>query len=72
MIAYMFVCAAIDRSPNILGNAVILLVGTEVVATTDCALDLAVVGEFLDATVIKRQRRIELEAQFDYLESIAR
>lgn len=44
----------------------------EVVATTDFALDLAVVGSILDATVIKRQRRIELEAQFDYLESTTR
>ncbi|WP_254544933.1 SRPBCC family protein [Halomarina pelagica] len=44
----------------------------EIVATTDFALDLAVVGSILDATVIKRQRRIELEAQFDYLESTTR
>lgn len=42
--------------------------GTEVEATTDFALDVALVGDFLDATVIKRQRRKELEAQFDYLE----
>jgi uncharacterized radical SAM superfamily Fe-S cluster-containing enzyme len=42
--------------------------GTEVTATTEFALDVAVVGSVLDATVIKRQRRKELEAQFDYLE----
>jgi hypothetical protein len=42
--------------------------GTAVEATTDFALDVALVGDFLDATVIKRQRRRELEAQFDYLE----
>lgn len=43
--------------------------GSEVTATTDFALDLALVGQILDATVIKRQRRHELEAQFDWLES---
>jgi hypothetical protein len=42
--------------------------GTEVRATTEFAVDVALVGEILDATVIKRQRRKELEAQFDYLE----
>jgi hypothetical protein len=42
--------------------------GTEVTATTEFALDVALVGEVLDATVITRQRRKELEAQFDYLE----
>jgi hypothetical protein len=44
--------------------------GTTVTATTEFALDVAVVGELLDATVIKRQRRKELEAQFDYLEEV--
>lgn len=43
---------------------------TTVTATTDFALDASVVGPLLDATVIKRQRRKELEAQFDYLESV--
>jgi hypothetical protein len=43
--------------------------GTEITATTDFALDLALVGQILDATVIKRQRRSELESQFDWLES---
>jgi len=42
--------------------------GTEVTASTDFALDLALVGAVLDATVIKRQRRKELEMQFDWLE----
>ena len=42
--------------------------GSEVSATTDFELDLALVGQILDATVIKRQRRHELEAQFDWLE----
>jgi len=43
--------------------------GCEVTATTDFALDVAIVGQILDATVIKRQRRHELESQFDWLES---
>jgi len=43
--------------------------GTRVEATTDFALDVALVGDLLDATVIKRQRRKELDAQFDYLEA---
>jgi len=42
--------------------------GTELRATTTFALDVALVGEVLDATVIKRQRRKELTSQFDYLE----
>jgi hypothetical protein len=42
--------------------------GTEVTAETEFALDLALVGQVLDATVIKRQRTRELEAQFDWLE----
>ena len=42
--------------------------GTEVRARTAFAVDVALVGEILDATVVKRQRRTELEAQFDYLE----
>jgi len=43
--------------------------GTEITATTDFALDVALVGQILDATVIKRQRRHELESQFDWLEA---
>lgn len=42
--------------------------GTEVTATTEFALDVAVVGDFLDSTVIERQRKKELGAQFDWLE----
>jgi len=41
--------------------------GSEVTATTEFALDVALVGEILDTTVIKRQRRHELESQFDRL-----
>ncbi|MDY7081254.1 MAG: SRPBCC family protein [Halobacteria archaeon] len=41
---------------------------TEVKAETDFVLDVAVVGSFLDSTVIKMQRKRELDAQFDYLE----
>lgn len=42
--------------------------GTTVTATTEyAALDLAVVGQLLDSTVVDRQRRKELEAQFDWL-----
>lgn len=40
---------------------------TEVTATTEFQVDVALVGMILDATVIKRQRRRELAAQFEYL-----
>jgi len=41
---------------------------TSVTATTEHeAVDLAVVGPVLDSTVIERQRRKELTAQFDWL-----
>lgn len=40
---------------------------TTLKATTEFALDVALVGLILDATVIKRQRRKELSAQFKYL-----
>jgi len=43
--------------------------GSEVTATTDFALDVALIGQILDATVINRQRRAELNSQFDWLES---
>lgn len=43
--------------------------GTELSATTTFALDVALVGGVLDATVISRQRRRELEVQFDYVEA---
>lgn len=42
---------------------------TTVLATTDFALDANVVGPILDSTIISRQRRKELDDQFDYLES---
>ena len=45
--------------------------GTRIEATTEFALDVALVGEMLDATIIKRQRRRELDAQFDHLEAVA-
>lgn len=41
--------------------------GCEVVATTTFAIDVALVGPLMDATVIKRQRRKELDAQFDWI-----
>lgn len=41
--------------------------GSRVTATTDFALSAPFVGPILDATVIKRQRRVELNAQFDNL-----
>lgn len=43
--------------------------GSEVSATTDFSLNIAVIGNFLDSTLIKRQRRKELTAQFDWLEA---
>ncbi|MBX0323708.1 SRPBCC family protein [Halomicroarcula sp. F13] len=44
--------------------------GTEVTATTEyTALDLAVIGPVLDSTVVERQRRKELNSQFDWLEA---
>jgi carbon monoxide dehydrogenase subunit G len=42
--------------------------GCEVTATTEFALDVALIGDVLDSTVIKRQRRKELSAQLDWLE----
>lgn len=38
-----------------------------ITATTEFALDVALVGNVLDGTVIKRQRRTELTDQFDWL-----
>ena len=43
--------------------------GTRVEATTTFELDVSLVGELLDATVVSRQRRRELVGQLDYLES---
>jgi len=45
--------------------------GIEIRARTEFALELPLVGEVLDATVVSRQRRRELEAQFDHLEAVA-
>jgi len=41
--------------------------GTTLTATTTFSLDVALVGLILDATVIRRQRKTELRAQFEYL-----
>jgi hypothetical protein len=41
---------------------------TTVTARTEFALDASFVGPIFDATVIKRQRRRELENQFDHLQ----
>jgi hypothetical protein len=41
--------------------------GVTVTATTEFALDVALVGSLLDSTIITRQRRRELTNQFDYL-----
>lgn len=43
--------------------------GSRITGTTSFELKLALVGDLLDATVIKRQRRREIEAQFDWLEA---
>jgi carbon monoxide dehydrogenase subunit G len=44
---------------------------SDVTAHTEFALDVPLVGDVLDATVIKRQRRKELNAQLDWLEEEA-
>lgn len=44
--------------------------GTEVRATTEFELGVTVIGDALDSTVIERQRRKELTAQFDWLEKV--
>lgn len=43
----------------------------EVTARTAFSLDVPVVGDVLDATLIERQRRKELRAQLDWLEDEA-
>ena len=40
----------------------------EVTAETEFALDVAIVGQVLDSTIIERQRTRELTAQLDWLE----
>jgi len=42
----------------------------EVEATTEFAVQARLVGPLLDATVVSRQRRKELNAQFDHLEAL--
>jgi len=42
-----------------------------VTATTEFSLDVPILGDVLDATVIKRQRRKELDGQFDWLQAAA-
>lgn len=44
--------------------------GVEMQATTEYALDIGLVGSLLDSTIIARQRKKELSAQFDYLEEV--
>lgn len=44
--------------------------GSKVTATTEFAVDVAFVGDVLDSTIVKRQRRKELTSQFNWLESI--
>lgn len=44
--------------------------GTRVEATTEYALAAKLVGPVFDGTVVKRQRRKELNAQFDSLEDL--
>ncbi|WP_435101608.1 SRPBCC family protein [Halarchaeum sp. P4] len=41
--------------------------GTDVTATTEYEVAAKFVGPIFDGTVVKRQRRKELDAQFDYL-----
>lgn len=41
--------------------------GSEVTAETEFQIDIALVGKLMDATIIKRQRRKELNAQFGWL-----
>lgn len=43
--------------------------GTKITARTTFSLDLAIFGEILDSTVVKRKRRSELETQLDGLEA---
>lgn len=45
--------------------------GVEIRATTEFAIQARLVGPFLDATVVSRQRRRELTAQFDYLATVS-
>lgn len=44
--------------------------GSKVTVRTEFEIDVALAGGFLDATVIKRQRKKELNAQLDWLETV--
>ena len=44
--------------------------GTTVSVRTEFALAASFVGPIFDATVIRRQRRREIESQFDYLQDV--
>ncbi|MFB6228066.1 MAG: SRPBCC family protein [Halobacteriales archaeon] len=44
--------------------------GTTVSVETEFALDASFVGPIFDATVIKRQRRREIENQFEYIQEV--
>jgi len=50
------------------GSTIPNRVATHVTARTEFAMDVAIVGGVLDATIITRQRRRELDAQLDWLE----
>lgn len=43
--------------------------GCAVAATTEFEVDVQYLGPVFDATVVRRQRRLELRRQFDYLEA---
>ncbi|WP_262177366.1 SRPBCC family protein [Haloarcula laminariae] len=45
--------------------------GVEIEATTEFAVQAKLIGPVLDATVVSRQRRLELRSQFEYLESLS-
>lgn len=45
--------------------------GSEVTATTRFAVGAGPIGDLLDATIIRRQRRKELDSQFDWLDEAA-
>lgn len=45
---------------------------TVVTATTDFELDASIVGPILDATIVSKQRKKEINKQLDYLEEASR
>ena len=44
---------------------------TAVTATTDFELDANIVGPILDATIVSKQRKKEINKQLDYLEEVS-